>query len=117
MRVLFRAHRNPDALGEQIGQRHAARAPADKGQHVGIDGLVGKRLAVLALLLLRAQEIENVGRALIARLDRRHAVRAPQPKHAGIPVGINFGVFEARRHIHGLVHARIAERAGLQLGT
>ena len=116
MRVLFRAHRNPDALGEKIGQRHAARPPADPGQHVGIDGLVGEGLAVLALLLLRAQEIENIGRAFIARLDRRHAVRPPQPEHAGILVGIDLGVFEARRHIHRLVHARITERAGLQLG-
>ncbi len=116
MRVLLRAHRHPDAIGQQISQRHAARAPADEGQHVGIDGLVGEGLAVLALLLLRAQEIEDVGRAFIARRDRRHAVRAPQPPDVGIPVGINLGVFEARGHIHRLVHARVAERAGLQLG-
>src|SRR3954462_9901549 len=61
MRVLFRAHRRPDPLGQKIGQRLTADAPADEGQHVRIDGLVRKRLAVFALLLLPAQEIEDVG--------------------------------------------------------
>ncbi len=70
---------------------------------------------MLALLLLGDEEVEDGGRAVVVRRDRRHAVGAPQAPHVRVLVGIDLGVGEPRGHIHDLVHARIAERARLQL--
>ncbi len=115
VRIFLRAHRRPDPVGQQLGQRHPADAPADPGERVGVDGLVGEGTAVLALLLLHTDIIEVGGGSVVAGFDRRHAVGAAQAPDIGGLVGVDLGVGKTGGHVHHLLHAGIAERAGPEL--
>ncbi|MNV11377.1 hypothetical protein D3C71_1019410 [compost metagenome] len=87
----------------------------DPAQHIGVDGFVGKRLAVLALWLHRLQKLVVTARAVIT-LGFWHRAACPgMGPDLGIRVRVVLAVFEARRHVEHLPYRGATKRGVLQL--
>ncbi|MNF72660.1 hypothetical protein D3C84_546420 [compost metagenome] len=87
----------------------------DPAQHVGVDGFVGKRFAVLALRLHRLQKLVVTARSLITLgFGQRVACPGMGPDF-GIRVRVVLAVFEARGHVEHLPYRGAAKRRIRQL--
>ena len=114
--VVLGAELLPDFFRQQVRQRLAGRALDDPRQHLGVGGLVGERLAVLAFLLQLDEEFVERARAGIVGRQRHHAAGARIVEHFGLRIGVVLRVFDADGHIHHFAHGGVAVGRVLQLG-
>ncbi|MNZ90401.1 hypothetical protein D3C78_1093610 [compost metagenome] len=108
--VLLGTQPAPDVLRQQLRNIAAGGAGNDPAQHVGVDGFVGKRFAVLALRLHRLQKLVVTARSLITLGFGQRVACPGMGPDLGIRVRVVLAVFEARRHVEHLPYRGAAKR-------
>ncbi len=114
--VLLGADGGPDALGHQRGKALAGDALQYPADDLGVDRLVRKALAVLALFLHGGQVVEQSLGAGVAGGCGHQAGGDEVLEDARGGVGEVLGVFDAGGHVQRLLHGGVGPGAAGQLG-